>query len=1056
MSSPNNQPCPPTPAAAVFVPYNPERINCNGRSSTVAARKKQQQNSIPSNLLSCVQVKAIDRSKQITICANCASFLNDKFIKSWLRQMEDNNPSTPGVVGIAKRYQCKTLWIAQQGSSLLTPSPPTILLSSSPIATNRPPNDDPPICSKGHSTTSPLREKRSKANYSTGRWSSSSSSSIQTTNKEDSNKANKNNTNKRKRSHSASKRPPVSLKSPPNSPESVVSANFGYMSPPPDTTATNDIDIPKLKRRKLEKICVSALHRNKELYSELMEVQSQCNINESNVLLLENKVQSTTQQLDASNKANELLNNQNEELQKKLQDMKNAAKAQVEELREIRRQQEKDKKKSYKKGVRDGSKPQQQNQQPTIPLPDKLDAPALSTLIQESFQKVHRNKQPKRCAAIVASAVSTLYNGECKSLLKDWMTEEIRKDNPYRRAEEVAKVMDLCAGRLNLSGYNELRNSLESKNDNGKIPRGKGWLCSQHLVKEAQYAIEREAKKVIPYQMLDNDEIDGFELDYEKALLYLNDHVFNLSVVAKDPTQPRILWGFTCDGVRITRNITLVIAGVKCLDPRAVDPKTGEYISLVQSPDLCFPFKVIVAGDNKKTYRERLQGFFLWFKDLRNKQVGEYPAGTFDSVSPQDGSSLWKALARGGACKIKKEFCPYCSCTSSNCARPRTIPCDDCTATGQKSCFHYPVGDEKTYDNLQTSLDQLRTSFPFLAGGQEVMSRLHMRYEPQEGNKDITNIEYKPKGDEGNIFSQYVNKDLGVLGLSRLGSLNQRRARLMSALKTTTHYNDCAEGHEAAKYPGAMIFVRQAVPCILHLENRCGEKFMKSLLIETVQLSNKTPTQQKQLIAAIEEIANTRILGTQWRPSNWRIPVSQTDNKIVVQDMTMPNCHVRKFMQRFHELTAACFDCSDSQQNERKQAWDKCRDLWLVVVEMARKKGDFSDEEITSFQEHCDKFNVAWLDLLKGDSGMTNYFHVVAAGHLSYYLRQWRNLYRYSQQGWEGMNSVVKSVLHRRSQKGGHGGKKGEKNSKVEPIARWALRRMFFLSGDYKTITYKR
>jgi hypothetical protein len=143
-------------------------------------------------------------------------------------------------------------------------------------------------------------------------------------------------------------------------------------------------------------------------------------------------------------------------------------------------------------------------------------------------------------------------------------------------------------------------------------------------------------------------------------------------------------------------------------------------------------------------------------------------------------------------------------------------------------------------------------------------------------------------------------------------------------------------------------------------------------------------------------------------------------------------------------------------ENARKHEWDQCRMLWMIVVEMARKKEDFSNKEIDEFQLHCDKFTEAWLRLHKGgNAGMTNYFHVIAAGHLTYYLRRWRNLYRYSQQGWEGMNSVVKTVLHKRTQKGGHGGKSGEKNSKVEPIARWMLRRLFFLSGDYKALKYK-
>jgi hypothetical protein len=141
---------------------------------------------------------------------------------------------------------------------------------------------------------------------------------------------------------------------------------------------------------------------------------------------------------------------------------------------------------------------------------------------------------------------------------------------------------------------------------------------------------------------------------------------------------------------------------------------------------------------------------------------------------------------------------------------------------------------------------------------------------------------------------------------------------------------------------------------------------------------------------------------------------------------------------------------------DRKEAWDECRDLWGEVTEMARMKEDFSDVDISEFQDRCDDFISAWLGLCGGNVGMTNYFHIVAAGHLTYYLKVYRNLYRFSQQGWEGMNSVVKSLLHKRTQRGGHGGKKGQKNSKVEPIARWALRRMFFLSGNYKTkVKYK-
>jgi hypothetical protein len=120
----------------------------------------------------------------------------------------------------------------------------------------------------------------------------------------------------------------------------------------------------------------------------------------------------------------------------------------------------------------------------------------------------------------------------------------------------------------------------------------------------------------------------------------------------------------------------------------------------------------------------------------------------------------------------------------------------------------------------------MKDMFPFLAAGNDVLSKLRIRYEPSEARMDIPNIEYNPQaGDDTNQFSALINSDLKVLGLSRIGSLTQRRSRLLDALKAGYRFKECEDAHEAAKYPGAMILVCQAVPCILHLKNCCGERF---------------------------------------------------------------------------------------------------------------------------------------------------------------------------------------------------------------------------------------
>jgi hypothetical protein len=168
------------------------------------------------------------------------------------------------------------------------------------------------------------------------------------------------------------------------------------------------------------------------------------------------------------------------------------------------------------------------------------------------------------------------------------------------------------------------------------------------------------------------------------------------------------------------------------------------------------------------------------------------------------------------------------------------------------------------------------------------------------------------------------------------------------------------------------------------------------------------------------------------------------DNQKVIADQSMPNTHVRKFMDHFEELAELCI-----LDEERLQKWIDVISIWINLMEFARKRSDFSEQEIEDFQDMADDFFERWIDLKQKDA-LGNYFHMVGAGHLSFYLREWGNLFRYSQQGWESMNSLIKTFFYRRTQRGGHGGKADERNSKMKPIARWLQRKLYFLSGDYK------
>ena len=125
------------------------------------------------------------------------------------------------------------------------------------------------------------------------------------------------------------------------------------------------------------------------------------------------------------------------------------------------------------------------------------------------------------------------------------------------------------------------------------------------------------------------------------------------------------------------------------------------------------------------------------------------------------------------------------------------------------------------------------------------------------------------------------------------------------------------------------------------------------------------------------------------------------------------------------------------------------RQEWIATIEEYQKalvilcsKKDLSDEEIFAFQRHINVFFQTWVRLSGGRSGMTNYIHMLVSGHISEYLFKWRNLWVHSQQGWEALNSLIKTFFLRRTGRGSAG--KGEK-SRLRPIARWFQRRMIWM-----------
>jgi hypothetical protein len=66
-----------------------------------------------------------------------------------------------------------------------------------------------------------------------------------------------------------------------------------------------------------------------------------------------------------------------------------------------------------------------------------------------------------------------------------------------------------------------------------------------------------------------------------------------------------------------------------------------------------------------------------------------------------------------------------------------------------------------------------------------------------------------------------------------------------------------------------------------------------------------------------------------------------------------------------------------------------------------------------------------WIDLTDGKH-MTNYIHIVGAGHLIYFAKHYGNLYWFPLQGWESLNKLIKHYYYNNTNHGGSNGNGGK------------------------------
>ena len=692
----------------------------------------------------------------------------------------------------------------------------------------------------------------------------------------------------------------------------------------------------------------------------------------------------------------------------------------------------------------------------------------------------------KKKAAILVNTIwnDSFLDGEVQSSMIDRVRRHLRC-NIFTPAK-ILKAMDLAGFNLSLAGIEVLRSV-----DTADKRYCRGFLPSKSSILRAARRVECNADDRCPFNMIgrnfgddsnnDNhpDNAPNFGEGFEFDVIKTTGTLFEAFGLMADAKRRSVELSLASDGAQLTHTISHVTAGLKFNDMGLRDPVTKCPLllhrpdSLVQSRNLCFPLRVVIAKDNKAT----LDGFRALYQMFNTGEVSNALQCLPMKMSyPGDMKLQWGALDNGGAAKVKEQFCYICPCRSSTLHVPQDrSKCRICLDNRQeapirnideaeeehhlKQCYHYEfLASPEVRGELMHELAIVTAMIEGDLGhddnirGQPPRQTMYVR---QSGNAaaiegDMLDIDFQPiTMVDTASFSRQITDELAYRSMDVTGPLHSRQQRLREQLVNEQREREIKRMLvESEPRDKAMYLVLQAVVCILHLENRVGLKSIESVLrsglsnavqgkLEWIQ-SKAVRKRQDEFIERITNIIQTRILGTFAAPSQWRFPLTEDGT---MGSLSMDNNRTRLIVNEIELIIDVSFPDSDVNKGRLL----RCFPSYRAAIVILRKNSDYTEDEVNTFQNHIDAWFCDWVSVY-GKEGCTNYTHMLSSSHVMRYMQEWKCLHRYSQQGWEALNALIKAYFFRRTNRGGLA-KNAAKKSKLLGIARWLQRRMMWYSG---------
>jgi hypothetical protein len=233
-----------------------------------------------------------------------------------------------------------------------------------------------------------------------------------------------------------------------------------------------------------------------------------------------------------------------------------------------------------------------------------------------------------------------------------------------------------------------------------------------------------------------------------------------------------------------------------------------------------------------------------------------------------------------------------------------------------------------------------------------------------------------------------------------------------------------------------------ATPRVLHLHKRVIKKVIQLIYIASLNeaISSNNSLRLKRTIDIASGIS-TIAIGTPEKPGRYIVLYDKQKGEI--GEVSFNDEWAQKLEGKLGEIIPLTLKEEESDPD----GWLHLCGKLSYILQVLTKKQDFTNHEISKLQIEIATWSADWI-VMCGREDMTNYTHLLIGSHICFFLRKWRNLYRYSNQGWEYQNKRIRNRYHHHTQSGGSSGTNGKRSSKIKPVKLLYLRVLHWMGVD--------